>query len=377
MGHLQILQPPPSYLPPHLQARLTGFLQAAYAQSTNDKTMRMLRRLVAIAPPVLPMFTHEQLLRAIDEVLCQGGKNGGSRSENAVYDFKRAVQLWHNTALAPAVEENLETALARDILKGVRNMAPAPVPKNERYYLDAEHGHLRLPANYFLRCLVWADAKIARSTAPLIGFQRDVLIMVLLFALTRRFDECSQATYTSFVDCGVGKGINWVIYKMKNAQRERTVIPIPEEAASGVRVCDRIRAFLAIAPRDGRLFRGTMNAVGNGGHVWEPASRPKPIFDASLIPTWVWVDASYTSGEWNEAFKRLLAEAVPEADARVYSAHSLRVGGITAGAEAGLTLEQLSRCAAHKSLDSTKGYIRDDLDVRRSHFARIGAINVP
>ncbi len=96
------------------------------------------------------------------------------------------------------------------------------------------------------------------------------------------------------------------------------------------------------------------------------------VFDPDGTVRWGLTEAVYYSGEWNEAFQALLAKAVPEANVRLYTAHSLRVGGITAGAQAGLSVQQLATCAAHRSLDTTKIYIRDSLDTRRKHFARIG-----
>lgn len=355
-------------MPIHLHARLATILQKARAPSTNEKTNRMLRQLMAITPPVLPMNTHERLIRAAESVLLKGGRDGGSRCQNAVYDFKRAVQFWHNVALSPAIENNLESPLANEIMLGLRNSAPKPAPKNSAYYKDAEHGHLAFPLSYFLRCVTLADSKLAKGRGDKsyrIGLQRDLMVMILLFALTRRYDECKHATFASFVDLGVGRGINWIIDQMKNAQRERTVIPIPEKTSYGLDICPRLRNFLAIAPKDGRLFRPTANAQGRPGHIWEPAT----VKDTNGK---IWT-SKYAGGAWNEQFKVLLAEAVPEIDARIYSAHALRVGGITLGSESGITLEQLSRCAAHKCLDTTKGYLRPGLDERRDVFASMGS----
>lgn len=233
-------------MPAHLHLRLGAILQAAHAQSTNEKTNRMLKKLMAINPTVFPMNTHERLIRAVDLVLSQGGRNGGPRCQNAVYDFKRAVQFWHNMACEPAVENNLESSCADEIMQGLRNLAPKPVPKNACYYKDAEHGHLAFPLSYFLRCIDLADKQLAKGGRnPLyrIGLHRDLIIMILLFALTRRYNECQETTLTSFIDLGAGYGMNWMILKMKNAQRERTVIPIPEVTAYGLRICDRLRTF--------------------------------------------------------------------------------------------------------------------------------------
>jgi hypothetical protein len=111
---------------------------------------------------------------------------------------------------------------------------------------------------------------------------------------------------------------------------------------------------------------------GKVGHTWEPATRPAVTFDKDGTPRWRWVEATLTGGEFNQAFQSLLARAVPEINPRLYTARSLRAGGITAGAASGLPIQQLATCAANKSLESTKIYIRDSLDQRRAHFAQIG-----
>lgn len=360
-------------LPDDLQSIVVSCMAAVSAPSTNKKTFRMLRHLTALDPPVLPMYSQERFVRAIQQVLMKGGKNGAHRCENAVYDFVRAVRLWHGVARTQAVEENLTSSWAKDMLKGMRHMAPAPIPKNEAHMIGAEHGHLPLPYDYFVRCLRHADS-ILRPHDPYfrIGFQRDVLIMVLLICLTRRFNEAQQAEHIDFVDLGVGKGMNWRIKQMKNLQRRTTIVPIPECTAGGLDICGRIRRFLTIGPRTGRLFRGTINAGGLGGHIWEPEIRPTVVFDANDAPTWGWTESAYYSGEWNAAFQLLLAQAVPEVNARLYTAHSLRVGGITAGASAGMSIQQLASCAVHQSLDTTSIYIRPDLEAKRDIYSKLG-----
>ena len=208
------------------------------------------------------------------------------------------------------------------------------------------------------------------------GLLRDFAIMIQLFLLDRRYEDCCNATLSCYNDKGVGNGINLTIRKMKNAQREHTIIPIPETIA-GVRISYYIRRFLGIAPQQGRLYRGTMMAADGSGHVWEPASWPMPIFggtgDAALVTGWVEKEAKNASQQWNEAFQRILAAAVPGIDVRPYTAHILRVGGMTAGAAAGLSLEERARCAAHKSLESTKRYNKPTMEARRAVFARVGA----
>lgn len=336
--------------------------------------MRTLRRLLEIDPPVLPMDTQEKLLRAIDKGLQEGGRNGGARCENAVYDFKRAVQYWHNVVGIPAVEHNLESAYAKQLLLGARKLALPPVPKNARYISNAEHGHLAFPTEFFIRCLVKADEKLAATSLDptyRLGLQRDVTILLFLFPLVRRYEEAQHLIHSNVIDLGVGRGLDIVILHMKNRQRQRCVIPVPEGSACCPDLANRIRRFLAIAPTDGYLFRATVNCTGKHGQTWEPPMKPH-LTTTNDIPSWSWALATYTSGQWNQAFQALLAEAVPGLDVRLYTAHSLRSGGLTAAANASLPLHRVSKMAEHASMDTTRLYLRNR-EQDRSNYTYIGA----
>jgi hypothetical protein len=92
--------------------------------------MRMLKHLLRVDPPVLPMDSREKLLYAVKQVLQAGGHNGGPRCETASH--KRSIQYSHNICGIPAVEHNLESAYAVQLLKGARNLSTSPVPKNAR-----------------------------------------------------------------------------------------------------------------------------------------------------------------------------------------------------------------------------------------------------
>ena len=314
-------------LPDDLQNVVTTCMAAWSAPLTYivKKTVCMLRRIAAVDPPVLPMYTRERFVRAIKVVIMEGGKGGGQRCENAIYDFVRAVQLWHGIAGTEAVDDNLQSSWARQMLKGLKKLAPASFPKNLRYIEGAEHGHLPLPYDYFMRFIQYADS-LLDPYAPFdrIGLHRTAVISLFLMPLARRFDEVQQATFDSLVDLGPPNGLNFTIKHMKNSQRKTTVIPIPEVTEGGLDIGRRIRNFLAIAPKKGRLFRGTINRVGAAGHDWEPAEHPTMVFDPDGTVRWGLTEAVYYSGEWNEAFQALLAKAVPEANVRLYTAHSLR-----------------------------------------------------
>jgi hypothetical protein len=197
--------------------------------------------------------------------------------------------------------------------------------------------------------------------------------MVLLFFLTRRFDEVWQLSAAALTDLGPSVGFNWAIAKMKNKQRMSSLVPIPEYTRSGVAVGARLRAFLAIGPADGRLFRATANQWGSAQQGWEPALYTKTTYDEYMEPRLVSLEAGLSSSSWNDAFQRILQLAAPSVNPRLFTAHSLRVGGVKAGADAELTIEQLARCCEHRNRDSTMGYMRDSLSERRGHFAAIGS----
>lgn len=333
----------------------------------------MLRSLVALEPPVLPMDSQEKLLRAIKLVLREGGPGGRPRAEGAIDDFKRAVRHWHARLRLPAVENDLSSPWASLVFDGVRRMAPPPLPKNARFMADAEHGHLALPLDILLQAVSFCEGQLRDSNGSRWGLHRDLTIMVLLFFMTRRFDEVWQLSAAALTDLGPSVGFNWAIAKMKNKQRTSSIVPIPETTRAGVAVGARLRAFLAIGPAEGRLFRATANQWGSTQRGWEPARFVKTTFDEYMVPRVVTLEAGLSSGSWNEAFQRVLQLAAPGVNPRLYTAHSLRVGGVKAGADAELTIEQLARCCEHRDRDSTMGYMRDSLTERRSHFAAIGS----
>jgi hypothetical protein len=135
---------------------------------------------------------------------------------------------------------------------------------------------LALPVEFFIRVLAKADEKLAATSIDptyRLALQRDLHILLFLFPLARRFDEAKYVIFDSIIDNGVGNGIDIVIYHMKNRQRERTVIRAPEASACCPDLASRIRRFKLVAPRDGYLHRGVVNATGRHGHAWEPAGQ--------------------------------------------------------------------------------------------------------
>ena len=125
-------------------------------------------------------------------MLRQGGRTGGPRAEGAIDDFKRAVRMWHakHGNGKPAVENDLQSDWASTVFDGLRRLAPPPVPKNAKFTPNADHGHLAFPYAWLRQCVAYADAKMAANPGcDYMGLQRDVTVLVLLFVMTRRFDE--------------------------------------------------------------------------------------------------------------------------------------------------------------------------------------------
>lgn len=362
-------------LPLELQSYLAQCLDAAAAPATHKRTISMMSKLIAIQPPVLPMDSKERFLRAAQEVLSKGGRDGGPRAEGAIDDFKRAVRLWHAKRLTQATEGDLTSPFASAIFDGIRRRAPPPIPKNASILPDAEHGHLAFPIELFRRCVAFADAKIkANPRYPYLGLKRTVLAMVIMFVMTRRFDELQQMERRCLTDLGRGAGFNWQIFHMKNKQRAKTVVPIPDYTSDEtISVGARLREFLEVAPFDGRLFRDTRMVPGTNIHTWVPRWGEVNVKDEHGVSRKVTVELALTSNDWNESFQRLLSEAVPGVNAKLYTAHTLRVGGVRAGMVAGLSIEDLAKCCEHRSMDSTKGYMKHSLDERRLKHARIGS----
>jgi hypothetical protein len=91
------------------------------------------------------------------------------------------------------------------------------------------------------------------------------------------------------------------------------------------------------------------------------------------IPVWSWDWANYSSGEWNQAFQALLAEAVPGINPRLYTAHSLRAGALSSADKADLPLHRVSMMAVHPCQDTTRRYLRDH-EVERASYSYVGVV---
>jgi hypothetical protein len=272
----------------------------------------MLGKLIKLQPPVLPMSSREQFIRAAQEALAKGGKNGGPRAAGAVDDFKRAVRLWHAKQGTTAVDSDLSSPWATAVFSGIIRSAPAPLPKNINVMPDAEHGNLALPLEVLLRCIAYVDAKVkANPQYNYLGLKRDILIAVFLFFLTRRFNEVWQMTRLCLFDLGVGNGFNWVIIQMKNKQKERIVVPVPEYSWGGINIGARLREFLLISPFDGRLFHDTTMMPGSNLHSWCPRWGVKQVKDEYGVLHDVTFEQGMTSSDWNSSFRRLLVQAIP------------------------------------------------------------------
>jgi hypothetical protein len=301
------------------------------------------------------------------------GREGRPRSRSAFGDFVRAISLWHALLAMPVLHgtplEGLTTPIAKMVLKGMENDLPPKQPKNAKYIANADHGTLALPAHVVEKVVAYCDS--VGSLAQ----QRNALLLVLQFCQTRRIGEVLAMREALLTDLGTGNGFDWVVVKMKNKQNEQSVIPIVEVTDSGLRVGSRLREFLKVAPKDGGLlFRSTEPRLGGSSaldQTWGPMYKLKRVYDAFGGASLQQVLAAVSLSAWNDTLKQLIATvSASSVDARLYSSHSLRAGGVTSAHAAGASLEQLAGMCLHRRLDSTKGYIKPTRDTRRAAFAR-------
>jgi site-specific recombinase XerD len=167
--------------------------------------------------------------------------------------------------------------------------------------------------------------------------KRDRAVLALGFAGAFRRSELVALTVADLADAPDGYRVT--IRRSKTDQEgQGQEIAIPRGAR--LRPVEAVQAWLSAAGiTEGPVFR----TITRGGHIGDVALAAEGVAD--LVKAYA---------------KRV------GLDASVFSAHSLRSGFLTSGAEAGASIFKLMEVSRHKSVDTLRGYVRR-ADLFRDH----------
>jgi hypothetical protein len=194
---------------------------------------------------------------------------------------------------------------------------------------------------------------------------RNAFICICGFFGLRRISETLALKCQDVRDLGEGNGFTLFIERMKNDPFARGMeVPLPEISRDGIRIGVIFRKFLRIfaphaAPCQAPLALATRGVQGFTNH---PIS--KECFNKSLRTDLARV---------LQVLAQNPVEGAPRfaQDVSVYASHSLKKGGATAAAAAGMPQDCLNDLAGWNSPDSWLTYVKRPIEERRAWSARI------
>ena len=315
-----------------------------------ERILRMVEKLTALQPSVLPMKHDYQLEFAITELICVGGRGGKIASESLVNDLRNAIEYWHFVNYETSIP--LDSVTAKMYFKSLPQMR-VRVPKNLVYDEQASHGHLQMPSIIWWSTVsFWLRKNAATPQWENLGAKRDTMMLILLWVMFRRQGDVFMMSREVLRDNGPGLGFTWSILEHKTARDgSRLVLPIPERLGD-IPVAQTLRDFLIIAPKSGFIFRATTNR----GKEWEPPTSIRFVRPFGTVEVW----EGFSSGAWNMNLQRCVRTACPwyTGEVKMFTAHTLRGGATVAAAEAGTDLPIIRSLLSHRSDTAIYSYTR-------------------
>jgi integrase len=161
---------------------------------------------------------------------------------------------------------------------------------------------------------------------------RNATIAVLQFITMKRGSEVLRLAKSDIRDDGPGRGLTITFRRQKNDQVGRGLkIPIPERTLKGMPVGFLLRVYLAAAaPGIPPLFQSASSCSPNA--LWREDPTPLPL------------------NTWTKALRQGLLRIDPTLKPSIsdYASHSLRKGGFTAAAMAGIPHDCAIATIGHK-----------------------------